>query len=77
MSFIQNMTSLWVALFILNMKGRDAHKSLALCWAPVHQAGKGSHEAHPERWPAGAPDVLSSFPSSYTLPGVRWVEMDI
>lgn len=77
MSLIQNMTSIWVASFILNVKRRNAHKSLALCWAHVRQAGKSAHEAHLERWPAGVLDVLSSFPSSHTLPGVRWAEMDI
>lgn len=43
----------------------------------MYEAGKSAHEAHLERWPAGVLDVLSSFPSSHTLPGVRWVEMDI
>lgn len=75
MSFIQNMTSLWVALFILNMKRRDAHKSLALCWAHVYQQERALTKPTLNGGLLGHWMCCPHFPAltpSLELDGLRW-----
>ena len=69
------MTSVWVALFILNMKRRDAHKSLALCWAHVHQQERALMKPTLNSGLLGHWMCCPHFPAlthSLELDGLRW-----
>lgn len=74
MSLIQHMTSIWVASFILNVKCTQVTCPLLGPGAP---GSKESSRSLPWTVACWGTDVLSSFPSSHPLPGVRWVEMVI